>query len=93
MKDPKSVEVGDSILAGNKKRLMIVTEVSTEHTFLNGETYVYPRPFVKAKIVNPVPAMLSDSTVFTLFDRWEFSAIYHTPGSTGDGLKFNERVV
>ena len=93
MKDVKKVEEGDSIIARHNNRLMIVTEVKYAHTYLNGETCVYPKPFIKAKLSHPAPGMLADGTSINLLAKWDYSAIYHKPGSTGDGLCFNERVV
>ena len=91
MKDYKEVKIGNSIVADFNDRLMIVTDVSYEYTYKNGDTNVFDKPYVEAKLANPESFL--KNKIFHIGNQWRFSDIYHKPGTTGDGLKFNERVI
>ena len=91
MKDFKSVDESNPVICTRTRRLMRVKEIARSFTMKDGSVVVYKKPRLLCELSNPPKHLKGEE--FDLGTFWEFSAIYHKAGSTGDGLCFNESVI
>lgn len=91
MKAYTEVKVGDSIVGDFNDRLMVVTDVVYQYTFLSGDTNVFDHPYVEAKLANPESFL--KNKVFHIGNQWRWSAIHQPPVEINKGLGFDERII